>query len=95
MRPNTADSVAARVRVLESIQRRYSSGCGADEFVVELLADLRHFCDAHALSFAKLEQQAAEHHTAERKFTRATGPARCVEPRTALPAADYRDPAPR
>jgi hypothetical protein len=66
MRPNTPDAVAATVRVVEHIQRRYASGRGADEFVAEMLADLRHFCDSHALSFAKLEQRAHAQYLTER-----------------------------
>jgi hypothetical protein len=65
-RPDTSDAVAATVRVVEHIQRRYASGRGADEFVVEMLADLRHFCDSHALPFAKLEQRAQAHYLTER-----------------------------
>ena len=66
MRPTTADAVAATVRVMEHIQRRYASGRGADEFVVDMLADLRHFCESHDLSFHKLEGLAHDHYLAER-----------------------------
>ncbi len=66
MRPRTTYAITATVHIMEQIQRRYASGAGADEFVVEMLADLRHFCDSHALPFAKLDERAVACYLTER-----------------------------
>lgn len=66
MRPTTPVAVAAVVRNMQHIQERYASGYGVDEFVTDMLADLRHFCDARHLSFAKLDRRACDHYITER-----------------------------
>jgi len=65
MRPTTAIALAATVQLMEHIQQHYASGRGADEFVVDMLADLQHFCDSHSLSFAELERRSSDYYRAE------------------------------
>jgi hypothetical protein len=84
MRPTTAVAIAATVRVTESIQQRYASGYGADEFVTDLLADLRHFCDAHHLSYSELDQRAYEHYITERQLGGASGHSHDTPPYASL-----------
>jgi len=84
MRPTTAVAIAATVRITESIQQRYASGYGADEFVTDLLADLRHFCDAHHLSYSELDQRAYEHYITERQLGSALRNSRDTTPYASL-----------
>lgn len=70
MRPTTAGEVLAGVACMETIQRLYWSGSGADEYVVDALANLRHFCDAHRLDFAQLDQRAYQHYKTEKSEPR-------------------------
>jgi hypothetical protein len=65
MRPNTPVGIVATVRYMESIMHRYWSGSGADEYVRDSLANLRHYCDAHSLAFAELDRQAYQHYCQE------------------------------
>ena len=58
MRPITEDEVRAGITDLETIYHIYYSGDRADEFVVDFLAHLRHFCDAHKFDFAALDRRA-------------------------------------
>lgn len=37
-----------------------------DDIVADLLADLRHYCDAHGLDFADLDRRAYGNYTAEK-----------------------------
>jgi len=39
------------------------------EFLIDLLADARHWCDHHALSFDELDRQARRHYRAETNQT--------------------------
>ena len=59
-------SRAARIHVAK---KRYCRGEYDDEspetFAVDLLADIRHFCDKHQLEFHKLNKLAYGHYTAE------------------------------
>lgn len=68
MRPRTTSSVHARVAHLEQLQRREASGIGCDEFVIDLLADLRHYCDGHSLDFGKLDRHAYGLYIEERQL---------------------------
>lgn len=62
------------------------------EAVTGLLADLRHYCDAHALDFAQLDRVAYRHYTAEKGEQRqATLGARLCEPQRNAPARNQRD----
>ncbi|MDE2104549.1 MAG: hypothetical protein KGL39_45360 [Patescibacteria group bacterium] len=68
---------ADRVRDLRKIFRTHynltrSEPC--DTPVVDILADLRHFCDAHQLDFATCDRRGRNHYLAELSETRASIP---------------------
>ena len=54
---------------------QYTDGSGqiveAEALVIDVLADLRHFCDGRALDFGKLDKAAYDHYCTEKAEERA------------------------
>lgn len=66
-RKNTGRREAARF-ALRSHAWAKGDAIGEDEYsIIDLLADLRHFCEAEDLCFASLDRIAYAHYVAERR----------------------------
>jgi hypothetical protein len=61
----TCVSINATVASIESLRSQGSGQQSPDGFVTGLLADLRHYCDAHELDFAALDHRAYQHYCLE------------------------------
>lgn len=55
----------ARANVLERLLKRTYDKYAQEENVINMLADLRHLCDAKGWSFADLDRQAYDHYLVE------------------------------
>jgi hypothetical protein len=64
-RPNAQRITTARLALNAAMSARGDNPAIADEAVVDLLADLRHFCIARRIDFADCDQIAATHFAIE------------------------------
>lgn len=64
------DDSAVRSNTVQAIVTSYCKDMGIDqtEALASLLADLRHFCDAHQLQFKDIDRNGHLQYTAERYF---------------------------
>ncbi len=54
-----------RVKRCEDALRLYNDDWDAETNLIDFLADARHWCDQHALSYAQLDRLAHSHYLAE------------------------------
>jgi len=66
MRPTTHGELVNAISLCTLVQRTYWSGSGPQDFTVDWLANLRHFCDERRLDFASLDRRAFELYLDER-----------------------------
>src|SRR5579859_3515036 len=66
MRPTNQGEILAALSLCTHLQQKYWSGCGADEFVVDFLTHLRHFCDERNLDFGSLDRRAYQLYLGEK-----------------------------
>ena len=59
---------AKRVSRIDKIVTRYllESGCEEDNFVRDILSDIRHYCDACGISFSEEDRVAYQNYLAEK-----------------------------
>lgn len=54
------------ITAIERLKREEATGVLCEQFVVDLLADVRHYCDAHTADFGKLDRTAYQQYIKER-----------------------------
>jgi hypothetical protein len=57
----------ARCLVVEQVKRESAAEDSCEDFVTDLLIDLRHYCDRHALDFGRIDRCAYQHYLQERQ----------------------------
>lgn len=63
---------ARRAKIIAQLAKHYlgenidADNLSADEYITDLLADIRHYCDSENLEFAKLDRIAQGHYAQER-----------------------------
>ena len=66
MRSTNQGEILTALSLCKLLHETYWPGAGADEFVVDMLTHLRHFCDARNLPSDSLDQRAYQHYRNEK-----------------------------